>query len=110
MWFLFLLLPGVGLCTANLVFCYIFFPISLIAALLIVIFGFFGPMYNHRIPHDSGLPNPGGFGALLYGLLSTFVCYFAAIVPHIHYIVVAITCICVPLVEGNVMLLVSLFS
>ena len=68
---------------ANFAFCKILFPVNFIGGLLLVAVGFFGPLYPHRIPHDSGLPNPGGFGAMLYGLLSTLICYLVAVSPHI---------------------------
>ena len=83
LWLLFLVLPGTSLLLAMLAICHLWLPVGLCVVALLVIFGFFWPFVPHRLPHDSGWPNPALFGALLSGLIHTAVCYFAVVIPHI---------------------------
>lgn len=69
---------------ANLAFCYLDNPImALILAIVIVWAGFFLPMRQHRLPHDSGWHNPAFIGAMLTEIGHTALCYFIRILPHI---------------------------
>ncbi|KAL5474657.1 hypothetical protein EMCRGX_G026639 [Ephydatia muelleri] len=84
-WLLPFLLPGLSLLAAMLSFCHLYTPVGFVLALIIVYFGFFGPMALHRIGHDSNWPNPALFGAYLSGVAHTLACFFAAIYPNILF-------------------------
>ena len=71
---------GLSLTAAILLFVYCpYILVSIPLALLIVVFGFFGTIVNHRLPHDAQYQNPGAFGAFISGLLLTVVCYFTTV-------------------------------
>lgn len=82
-WLLPFLLPGSSLLAAMLIFCHLYTPIGLPLALIIVYFGFFGPMAAHRINHDSNWPNPALLGAYITGVIHTLVCFLVVIYPRI---------------------------
>ncbi len=75
---------GLSLTSAILLFVYCpYLLVSIPLALVIVIFGFFGTIVNHRLPHDAQYENPGAFGAFISGLLLTLICYFTTVFPCI---------------------------
>lgn len=79
-----MLAPGFSLAAAMLMivhFPYLF--VSVPVAMFIVVVGFFGTIVNHRLPNDAQDQNPGAFGAFLFGLSSTLVCYFTVVFPRI---------------------------
>ena len=92
-WLLPFLLPGLSLLAAMLSFCHLYTPVGFVLALVIMYFGFFGPMASHRINHDSNWPNPALYGAYLSGVAHTLVCFFAAVYPHILFLVPTLECL-----------------
>ncbi|XP_019851548.1 PREDICTED: palmitoyltransferase AKR1-like isoform X2 [Amphimedon queenslandica] len=83
-WYFVFFLPGSALTLAAVLFTLIpYLSVSIPLALAIVIFGFFAPLNNHRLPTDSGLQNPAPMGAFLAGLTITVICYFTLVWPRL---------------------------
>ena len=84
LYYFMMLLPGLSLTAATIMvvhFPYLF--VSVPVAFVIMAFGFFGAIVNHRLPHDAEYQNPGAFGAFISGLILTVICYFTAVFPRI---------------------------
>lgn len=94
LYYFMMVVPGLSLTTA--IFMLTYFPyllVSIPVALAIILFGFFGTIINHRLPHDAQYQNPGAFGAFLSGLLLTVICYFIEVFPRILTTCWICTCI-----------------
>ena len=83
-WYFILVLPGSSLTLACFTFVTIpYMLISIPLCLLLVAFGFFSPLVQHRLPGDEGYQNPSPMGAFITGLTLTLVCYFVEVFPRI---------------------------
>jgi hypothetical protein len=83
-WYFVLALPGTTLYITSVLFTYIpYLLLSVPLSLVLVIVGFFSPIFHHRIPDDLNSPNPAGMGSFISGLLLTVICYFYKVLPRI---------------------------